>query len=348
MSHPEALKGLNCPRCGGMLPVPEGQAIVICPFCELRSVVRGKNGVRRYQVPMRINQAQAEESFRKFLSGNMAIAPTTRREAMLTESFIVHLPFWATWGRALGWIFGNKRVGSGDHQRWEPQEVKVVQEMAWNTAACEVGEFGVTQVSLEGRPLEPFAADLLHRSGMVFEPTGSAQEAQEQARQQFESAVSRKADIDRVSQTFVRIVRLRRGLVYYPLWVMRYNFRGRTFQVVIDGFSGEVLYGKAPGNVLYRAAILVGGMAVGSFLSVDVAWFIAITSRHDDSSGGLAIAVLVAGLAAMFFSYRTYRYGEHYEYRKRYAELEGSAWSSVIPDSFRQVGDILKQSESSR
>ena len=345
MSPPDALKGLTCPRCGGMVAVPEGQAIVICPFCELRSVVRGTNGVRRYQVPIRTNQTQAEQSFRKFLISNMAIAPTARGEAKLTESFIVHLPFWATWGRALGWVFGKKQVGSGDNKRWEAREIKVVQEMAWNSAACEVGEFGVTQVSLEGRPLEPFAADLLHRSGMVFEPTGSAFAAQELARQHFESAVSRKADIDRVSQTFVRIVRPRRGLVYYPLWVMRYDFRGRIFQVVIDGSSGEVLYGKAPGNVLYRAAVLVGGMAAGAFILVDLPWLILNSSSNSNSPAGFAIAMLAAGLAAMYFSYRTYRYGEHYEYRKRYAELDNNAWSSVVPDSVRQVSNILKKLE---
>ena len=29
MPDKTALKGLNCPRCGGMVPIPEGQEIVI-------------------------------------------------------------------------------------------------------------------------------------------------------------------------------------------------------------------------------------------------------------------------------------------------------------------------------
>ena len=62
MSEKEALTGLNCPRCGGIVPIPEGQAIVICPFCQQRSVVRGENGVRRYQVPNRIDRAAAEKA----------------------------------------------------------------------------------------------------------------------------------------------------------------------------------------------------------------------------------------------------------------------------------------------
>ena len=31
MSETQAMKGLGCPRCGGVVPVPEGQVIVRCP-----------------------------------------------------------------------------------------------------------------------------------------------------------------------------------------------------------------------------------------------------------------------------------------------------------------------------
>ena len=67
------------------------------------------------------------------------------------------------------------------------------------------------------------------------------------------------ANLDRIGQVFVRLTGWQESLVYYPLWVLRYSYRGRSFQVVVDGFSGEVLYGKAPGSVFYRAAVLVGG-----------------------------------------------------------------------------------------
>jgi hypothetical protein len=342
MNDKTALKGLSCPRCGGMVPIPEGQAIVICPFCEMRSVIRGENGIRRYQVPNQVDRPGAEAAFKKFLGNNMAIAGSVQREAKLTEVLLMHLPFWVTWGRALGWVLGRKKVGSGEHRHYEPREVKVTQEMTWNTAACEVGEFGVNQISLEKRPLEPFDADQLHHSGMVFEPTGSAIDALQQARGQFEKDVNQKADIDQVSQSFVRIVQQRQGLVYYPLWVLRYEYRGRTFQVVVDGFSGKVLYGKAPGNLYFRAASLVGGMALGAFLSIDVAYL--VVSGGDDDSFGFALAVFVVGLASMFFSYRRYRYGEHYEFRQSYAKM-GSSGDAGAFGALKQAGDLLDKLE---
>lgn len=336
MAEKNSLEGLNCPRCGGTVPVPEGQEIVICPFCDLRSVVHGEHGVRRYQVPCKVSQEQAVQTFRSFLSGNMSIASSAAREAKLGQAVLIYLPFWAFWGRAMGWVLGQKEVQHGKHTRHEPREVKITEDMSWNAAACEVGEFGVNRISLVGRPLEPFKSDLLHSSGMVFEPVGSEQEARQSARQFFEMAIQQRADLDQVSQSFVRVVRQRLGIVYYPLWVMRYTYRGRAFQVVVDGFSGETLYGKAPGNAIFRAGVLVGGMAAGAFIGVDISAAILGAGRHSDNTIAGAFIAFAIGVTLMVSSYRKFRYGEHYEFQ-RYKD------PSAISGGFLGRGSMVRR-----
>ena len=341
MSDKEALHGLACPRCGGMVPIPEGQEVVVCPFCSLSSVVRGDRGIRRYQVPLRVDKNQAVQAYQKFLSGNMAIAPGAGRNAKLDETLLVHLPFWAAWGRGLGWVFGRKEVGSGDNRHFEPREVRIVRDLNWNSAACDVGEFGVNRISLEGRSLEPFNAENLHRNGLVFEPVGSDEEALEAARTDFEQRIRSEAHLDQVSQSFVRILRPRLGVVTYPLWVLRYLFKERSFQVVVDGYTGEVLYGKAPGNVYYRSAILIGGMALGAFLGIDIAGLIA-SGNH--SSGTGALVFFVVGMGIMYAAYRSFRYGEHYEYRRFKAQGGNSLTGDLqLPDAARQAAQFLSQ-----
>lgn len=322
----QSTHGLGCPRCGGMVPIPEGQAIVQCPFCSLRSSVRGERGVQRYQVTRRIEQHQAVEAMRRFLSGHGAIAGDAARKATLSEAFVAYVPFWTSWTRVLSWVFGQKQVGSGEHKRYEAREVRVVQDAHWNGVACDVGEFGVESVPLTNQPLLPFDADALHAGGMVFEPVGSFSDAQRSAAAEFERLVAQKAGLDRVSQTFTRYTRQRMGLVYYPLWVMRYLYRGRTFQVVVDGFSGQTLYGKAPGNVYFRAAAMVGGAALGSLVSIDgsaLLFYLALQAGDSDDSGGLfvgGLAALVIGFGIIAAAYRAFRFGEQYEYRLKGAK----------------------------
>src|SRR5690242_5576463 len=118
MADSDALQGLTCPKCGGIVAIPEGQEIVQCPYCDLRSVVSGERGLRHYQVPCRVERQQALAAFQKFLSGNWAIARDAAHSAQMTDAFVAYLPFWASWGRAMGWAFGEEEVGSGDHRRY--------------------------------------------------------------------------------------------------------------------------------------------------------------------------------------------------------------------------------------
>ena len=111
------------------------------------------------------------------------------------------------------------------------------------------------------------------------------------------------------------ILRRRLSLVYYPLWIGRYQYRNRSYQVVVDGVKGSVLYGKAPGNIFYRAAMLVGGMAAGTFLLVNgtaIAGF--ILANADDGDGFFLILLpIVIGLGLIAGGYRKFRYGEEVE-----------------------------------
>jgi hypothetical protein len=80
-----------------------------------------------------------------------------------------------------------------------------------------------------------------------------------------------------------------------------------------------VLYGKAPGNTLYRAAVLVGGMALGALLAVD--WATAATAMAvqlgDDAEflWAVALIALAAGAGIMAAAYRAFRHGEQFEFR---------------------------------
>jgi hypothetical protein len=113
--------------------------------------------------------------------------------------------------------------------------------------------------------------------------------------------------------------------------------------VVVDGFSGKVLYGKAPGSVGYRAGVLVGGMALGAVVTVDLPVLILAASSSSDEESPLMIAgmIMLAGLGILYGAYRAFRYGEHYEYH-RYGKPKGS----VVPGSdLPKLSGKLKQVE---
>jgi hypothetical protein len=150
---------------------------------------------------------------------------------------------------------------------------------------------------------------------MVFEPIESPHDALDEARRHFEYQGRQKKTLKQVFFEKFHILRKKFSLVYYPLWVARYQYRDRNYQVVVDGVDAEVLYGKAPGNALYRAAMLVSGMAIGNFILVNgtiIAGRIIVESADDDSLFLLALPAAV-GLGLIVAGYRKFRYGEEVE-----------------------------------
>ncbi len=338
-------QGLICPNCGGVVPIPEGARIVQCPFCQLHSLVQGERGVRRWQVNRQVNRDQVMRIVQRFFSG-MKKASDLRQKAEIKDLFLVYLPYWRVQATVAGWLFG--RVQSGDKQT-KPIEVDVLEEMHWNDAAVDVSEFGVHRVLLSKEDLQPYDDDQLRSEALVFDPSESRSDALHEARQHFTFRARQTRNLKQRFFEQFHFLREQLSIVYYPLWVVRYSYRQRSYQVVVDGKRGQILYGKAPGNAVYRAAALVVGMALGNLLLVDgtavAAWFASLSDDNDALALVLVPLALGAGLIAM--GYRAFRYGEEVEEiapEHKKAQLANNTTSKsldALPDAMKS-GDISR------
>jgi DNA-directed RNA polymerase subunit RPC12/RpoP len=315
---PDVITGLTCPNCSGALSVREGQRLVKCPYCSERSLVSGERGVGRYQVERRVDRDHATQAVRGFWSGiNKAFDLASR--AQITEVFLAYLPYWRAQGQLAGWMFGQVEEGSGNSRHLVPREVQFMEDVDWTGVAGDVAEFGVDRIALTGTQFKAYDPEALHREGMVFEPTGSQTDANDSAQKAWEKHALSKSRLDRVGQTVLHFLRRSLSLVYYPLWVGRYTYRNRAYQVVVDGYTGKVLYGKAPGNIYFRALMLVGGTGLGSFVLVDglaLAFsLLSDSSSHSGNSVWLLAIPVVAGAGLIYGGYRLFRWGEEIEER---------------------------------
>lgn len=341
----DIITGLMCPNCAGRLEIREGQRIVQCPYCEARSLVRGDSGVSRYQVARQVDRPTAEKAVRAFWNGiNKAMDLSSR--AQITELFLVYLPYWRVLAQMAGWLFGQKSVGSGKNRRLEPREVKIMENREWTGAAAEVAEFGVEHINLAGLQLAAYNPDHLHTEGLVFEPTGAQTHAQVIAHHVWTRSVQTK--LSRVSQTWLKFLHETLALVYYPLWVARYTYRQRVYQVVVDGAAGRVLYGKAPGNVFYRATMLMAGTALGSFILINgealALYFLGNSSGRKDEGALVLLAIpFVVGVLLIVGGFRAFRWGEEIEHREKVPGSQPAAGQFSIDAGAENLLDQVKQ-----
>jgi len=308
----------------------------------MRSLVKGDRGVRRWHVTNLIEREQVMKAVTGYFSG-ISKARDLKRAAEIRESFLVYVPYWQVHAFVAGWIFG--RVKSGD-KNTKPVEVEVMEEMTWNDAAVDVSEFGVHRVSVDHLKLEPYDSEQLHADAMVFEPVESRSDALQEAKLHFAFRGRSKRRLKRKFFEKFHILRRRLSIVYYPLWVVRYQYRNRNYQVVVDGLKGDVLYGKAPGNILYRAAMLVGGMAIGNLLLVNgtIIAGLALSASDDGDSIAFILAPLAIGVGLIFAGYRKFRYGEEVETidkRAKKAALSGeSKFKGYLPEGLGFLEDL--------
>ena len=261
----DRVEGLTCPNCGGTLDVASGLRVVFCEYCKTPLLAANEVGIRRFAVEPQIGAGRARAVAQQWLGHGMRKDPKLRRQARLAETFLCFLPFFRVradcLGVALGTELRTRTVGSGKHRRTETYEVdverKITKRHDRTYPAVDVSEWGVGRVNLVGDPLVPFDSGVLSRLGMVFEPTGSEQLVFERALAQFKQATDPAAGLERVRFEFLETMRERLSVIYYPVWVVRYHHRNRAYQILVDAEDASLAYGKAPGNDLFRAAVLV-------------------------------------------------------------------------------------------
>ncbi|HEY9205277.1 MAG TPA: hypothetical protein VIO58_05095 [Candidatus Methanoperedens sp.] len=312
--QPEIIKGLMCPGCGGAVDLREGINVLKCPYCETSLLVMGDEGGLKYHVRSKIKRDEAKAVTVKWLGG-FDKDRNLKNGAEFTEIFLVHLPFWRSTGKVCGWIFGNK-IHHETHTdskgnvttttRKEPVERIVMQEYLWNRAACDVSEFGVEELDNSGLMgnLEPFDFQNVEKQGMIFEPTHSRTDAIRESEQWMLEKARKSVDVDEVIFQKLQSIGTRLSVVYYPLWILRYRFKERNYQVVVDGIHNKLLYGRAPGSTLYRVGMFIGCLLVGNLLLTT-----SVRQYLSAGSGDIFGILALAGLTLIVFGFVKFRYG---------------------------------------
>lgn len=331
----EEAQGLICPNCSGVVPVTEGSRIVQCPFCGTHSLVQGDRGIQRWQIRRQVDRDGATAALDKFLTGARK-ARDLRREARLSEVILAYLPFWRVDSTVAGWLFG--RVSSGDDDT-KPAEFFIFERMSWNDAALEVGDLAIERITVNRADLQPFNSQELHAEAMVFDPTESPTEAVDEARRYFEYEAERKAHQKTTYYRNVQVLNPQLTLAYYPVWIVRYTYRQRTYQVVIDGVSAKVVVGNAPGSTIYRAATLVSALAAGTFIFVNGSILVLASGLSDDDGFGIVLLPIVIGLLLILWGYRNFRFGEEVEdHRKEYRKARPSTGQGLLGSVLGEEG----------
>lgn len=314
----KVLKGVTCPACSGEQDLREGVKTFNCKYCGTLLITRGVEGVVKYYVPRKIQRNIAIQNMFYWLGKGFAKARGLKNGSKLDDAFLVYIPYWRIRADVIGWVFGKERrtqtVNGRTTTYYVDVEKKIQKSFDRTYAACDVAELGVRKVNLAGDEIKLADFEQLQSEGMLFNIISTEKGITDYAKQQFVEEAVNSVRVDQITFQHNDLVRPNVSIVYYPLWIVRYLFQGRTYQVVVDGQDGTICYGKAPGNNLYRAVMGIFGTAVGSFLMTLFGIF-AIVGDGDSLEAALVIYAIcvVIGIVVIYWGYRKFRYGGEVE-----------------------------------
>jgi hypothetical protein len=181
-------------------------------------------------------------------------------------------------------------------ERKVPMEEMVHRDFEWSQIACDPGDIGVTKIpGLSGEVIS-------HDEGAIptFEATTSSDAAKQAGVEAVRGVAVSSAGVPNITFQKMHVIPRYLAMTYYPIWVARYTYSGRTYFATLDGVAARSLSGRAPGDPLYQSLIGVGGAAGGGLLTgVSAAGL--VYGWGEAAIVGVVIGIVVFVAAFMFF-----------------------------------------------
>ncbi len=271
---------LTCPSCSGLLNVSERDTHTVCHSCSSSLLL--SNAAGKFFLPSSKSSVDVLRSIRRKLQ---SINPHATDDAKVSRPTLYYVPFWHCTAQANGYVLGVEPVfreveipvigsegqGSSGYTLSSTRKIKsrtgsdaVEREIqisgSVNISGADLEPLGIpalsadSQLSIQGLDIQrdtlPEGLEVLEneasREGVFVDPIVSLVEAQAQTVRYFRRLASGVGFGLEERWEYILVSGHREMLVYYPLWVTDFRFDGRTFQVVVDGRSGEVLRGRFP------------------------------------------------------------------------------------------------------
>lgn len=272
------LTHLECPSCGGALSLSEGERIVSCRYCGGKHLVLVPGALPRYVVSLGVSRDEARAAAQAALR-RPGVPRPLREQARFQDVRLCCVPFYECTAVRLGAFFMREKIRrpdpAADERRHdgeipprperppvEKEDTKVVeQDVVLVGPACDLPELGTDRIPLAALrrgatkvALEPYDPVTLGSRAVVFGPTKPPQRFTEEATWRIRTRG------DRTSYAEQRV-----KVLLYPVWQARYRYRGRFYQIAVDGVTGMLLRGQAPLQAEGAAALAVSGLALAAF-----------------------------------------------------------------------------------
>jgi hypothetical protein len=218
-------------------------------------------------VKNQITKDKAAEAVRRWWH-NRLMARDLKKEGRIIECRLNYVPYWKIRAKTDGYVDGEVDH-SGESYTLIKREKKVVNgSMTWTKIASDAGDIGIDYLK---RPeMETLPEDM--SLNPLLAVTVSRKEALDMCCIDIEKVIVESMQMVEVILKQVNVLPVSDAIIFYPLWIAKYTYAGYTYRATVDGVTGDILAGLAPGDPLLRKISHVAAILSSIFIVILIVW----------------------------------------------------------------------------
>jgi hypothetical protein len=239
-------QNIRCSHCGAPVDFKPGEIIATCKYCGFTTVIQtGKEFVFEHSLILnRFDQENIEESVKNWMRHGFMKPSDLSRKSNIKQKGLIYLPFWVVSTKA-------KSVYKGIFERISPAIVKegvIEKEYDWLVLAREASDFPTREYKVPLQGKIPYDFRKIEGFAKLLNSEIDRSKALEIARQQIDThhRFLLQQNIDRIIELTTEIDLKQMVYLHAPLWFIKYEYKNKMYQLILDGATGTAVKGDIP------------------------------------------------------------------------------------------------------
>jgi len=239
---------IRCSHCGAPVEFNPGELTATCKYCGFTTVVETGQAFT-FEHSLLLNnytEVQIDDQIKDWMREGFMKPSDLARRSKISEKTLTYLPFWVISMEA-------KSSYKGIFERISPpliKEGKIEKNYTWLVLARKASVFPTREYDIPMEGKIPFDFRRIEGFAKILNSEIEKDDAVETAKQEIENHHSflLKEDVDRIIELKTEFVVSQVVYLHAPLWFVKYEYRGNSFTLIVDGATGSTLKGDIPSS----------------------------------------------------------------------------------------------------
>ncbi len=239
---------IRCSHCGAPIPFEPGEIIATCKYCGYTIVIETGQAFT-FEHSMLLNKydpTQIEELIKNWMRAGFLKPSDLAKKSKIIEKALVYLPFWVM-------SIEVKSDYKGIFERITPpvvKEGKIEKNYDWLVLARKASEFPTREYNVPLQGKIPYDFRKIEAFAKVLNSEIDKNDAMELAKQQIEEhhRYLVQQDIDKIIEMKNEMKINQAVYLHAPIWFVKYEYKGKAYQLLIDGATGTAIKGDIPSS----------------------------------------------------------------------------------------------------